>query len=74
MSDSNGELDSDHLHVEVTPMQTNRPKICIGIPPAPDPLQAQQVGKQVEAMLQPLFPGHDIVVLIGFSGMMEVRG
>lgn len=46
-----------------------RPKLVFGIPQL-DPLSAQQV----EGMLKPIFPGHDIVLLGGMVGMMEVRG
>lgn len=56
--------------VGTKPFRTpRRPKIVVGLP-VQDPLAAGQA----EARLRDVFPDHDIVILGGAAGMMEVRG
>ncbi len=56
--------------IQVTAVyQPPKPKLVFGIPSV-DQLSAMKL----EAMLQGLFPRHEIVLLGGFAGMMEVRG
>ena len=50
------------------PPSVRRRTIVMGLPASPDPLQATQIEKQ----LKELFPNHDVILLGGMVGMMEV--
>lgn len=71
MIEDHKELWDRELHpILDTPIyQPPKPKLVFGIP-STDPLAASQI----EARLRELFPRHDIVLLGGLFGMMEVNG